>query len=135
MALPDYYHNPSHGFERLLTLEVARAVARNFVEPEFAVFRWEMVLAFMPVPEATVNEDSSFQASNHNVGAARERFHMQSVSQSLMPQVSPHNPFGLRVLAAYVAHALMPLLWCHLVCHRANVVKIRGIARQTGVKK
>ena len=83
----------------------------------------------MPVPEATVNEDSSFQASNHNVGAAGERLHMQAIAKALLPQVAAHNPFGLRVLAAYVAHALMPLLGCHLVCHRANVVKIRGIAR------
>ena len=83
----------------------------------------------MPMPEAAINEDCGFQASNHNVGAARERLHMQAIAKALLPQVAAHNPFGLRVLAAYVAHTLMPLLGCHLVCHGANVVNIRGIAR------
>ena len=98
---------------------VALFVAFDFLFPERGVALGDdkVVAPLVPVPEAAVDEDGGAVFAQHNVRRAWQALDIYAVAVAPCVQVMAHNQLGLRVLALDACHALVPLFFCHPVCH------------------
>ena len=99
--------------------DVALLVAFYFLFPErgVALGHYKVTAAFVPVPEAAVDEDDGAVLAQHYVGGAGQALDIYAVAVAMGMQVATHNQLGLGVLALDACHAPMPLFLSHSVCH------------------
>ena len=102
--------------------DVAFLVAVNFSLPELAIVlgHYKVFAAFVPVPEATIDEDDCLVFAQYNVGGAGQVFDVYAVAVAVGVEITAHNQLGFGVLALDVRHASVPLLSGHSVCHDTN---------------
>ena len=105
-------------------LDIALFVALYFLFPEWGVAlgHYKVLAAFVPVPEAAVNEDDGAVLAQHYVGGAGQALDVYAVAVAMGVQVTSHNQFWFCVLALDARHALVPLFFCHPVCHAAKIL-------------
>ena len=102
--------------------DVALFVAFYFLFPEWGVAlgHYKVTAAFVPVPEAAVDEDDGAVLAQHYVGGAGQALDIYAVAVAMGMQVTAHNHLGLGVLALDARHTLVPLFLSHPVCHDTN---------------
>lgn len=97
---------------------VTFSIVLDFLEPKVHVAFWQAkFITIVSVPETSVYENYSVVSAQNDVGSSCKSFYIQPIAVSKMPQPFSHQNFGFGVSASYVAHASMPLLGCHFVCH------------------
>ena len=118
-AFPNDYCVPSKLAQLYSLLYVAFFVAIYFLFPKNGIAFWhnEISASFVAVPEAAVDEDGGAVFAQHNVRRAGQALDIYAVAVAPCVQVMAHNQLGLRVLALDACHALVPLFFCHPVCH------------------
>ena len=102
--------------------DVALFVTFYLLLPELAIALWRDVVpaAFVPVPEAAVDEDDCLVFAQYYVGGAGQAFDIYPVAVAMGVQVTSHNQFRFCILALDARHAPVPLLCGHSVCHDTN---------------
>ena len=126
LTLPDGYHPPTHVTKAVGINSVTVAVALNLVAPKLQIGVWQSEVAAIAVamPKTAIYVYNRVIAVKHNVGRAWQTPHVQAIAVAMSPQPPAHNHFWLGVGTAYVAHAIVPLLWSHLVRHGFAVSSI-----------
>ena len=111
-ALPDSDAVPPFEGKFLPHGDISLPIAAHLIDPKLRPrFRHRVVLAsLMAMPETTIDENTSLIHSQHYVWLARQSGIVQSVPETVAPQVLAHNHFRLSVLAMNCRHILMPLL-------------------------
>ena len=71
----------------------------------------------MTMPEAAVDENDRVVLPQYDVRAARQVFAVQRIAKTAGMQKLAHNHLWTRVNAPDARHAVVPLFFCHLVCH------------------
>ena len=128
-AFPKGNRVPSHIGKFLLHFTVAFAVAGDFPFPEIRVGFWhyEEAAPLMPVPEATVHEHARAVFRQHDIRFSRQSRMIQSVSESVAPQIFPHDNLRLRIFAVYRRHIAMALFGSEVDGHgwekRSRIIK------------
>ena len=99
--------------------DIALFVAFYFLFPErgVALGHYKVTAAFVPVPEAAVDEDDGAVFAQHYVGGAGQMLDVYAVAVAMGMQVTAHNQLRFGVLALDARHALVPLFFRHPVCH------------------
>ena len=117
--------------------DIALFVAFYFLLPELAIAlgQHEVLTAFVPVPEASVNEDDGAVLAQHYVGGAGQALDIYAVAVAVGMQVAAHNQLGLGVLALDARHAPVPLLCGHSVCHATKILFSNGFCAWLLVEK
>ena len=102
--------------------DVAFLVAVNLLLPEFGVClgHYKVFATLVAVPETAVDEDDGAVFAQHYVGGAGQALDIYAVAVAVGVQVTSHNQFWFCVLALDARHALVPLFFCHSVCHDTN---------------
>lgn len=111
----------------------------DFFQPEISA-RFghnEVSAAFMPMPEAAVNEDDSFVFGKNNIGLSWKCFIVQLVTETFGVQEPSHEHFGLGILALDAAHVVAAGLRIVHIGHALKLPLIRGIQmfRYTSARK
>ena len=103
MAFPHCDAMPAHCGKLVLLIYIASAVTFYLGSPELRVaLRYRIVFAaFMPVPEATVDEDDSPVFAQDNVRMTRQTWVVQPIAEPSAEQESPHQQLRLGVLPPY----------------------------------
>ena len=103
--------------------DVAFLVAVDLSLPELAVAlgHYKVFATFVPVPKATIDEDDCLVFAQYNVGGTGQAIDVYAVAVAMGVQVTSHNQFWFCVLALDARHALVPLFFCHPVCHAAKI--------------
>ena len=103
-------------------LDIALFVALYFLFPELGVALGhdKVAATFVSVPEAAVDEDDGAVFAQDNVGCTGQMLDVYAVAVAMCMQITAHNHLGLCVLALDARHALVPLFFCHPVCHDTN---------------
>lgn len=116
---------PSHLCQLLLLFLVTLFVTHDFLLPKVCVRlgQSEVLTAIMPMPKAAVDKDARAVLPQHNVWMTRQTRIVQSVSETLTPQVFAHKYLWLRVRRANRSHILVSLLWFKSI-HDAKLLKI-----------
>ena len=104
LAFPHGHYPPAHPFQFRLVAFVTLLVASNLLPPILAVGMRDMPVHFMPVPEATVDENHDAILAQHDIRRARQPLHVLAVTVAARKEVTPHNPLRLRVLALDFRH-------------------------------
>lgn len=119
LALPDDNGVPSEAFEFPDVFRVALLVAADFFLPEVRICLRDGGVAAerVAVPEAAVDENDGVIFPQHDVRTARQVFPVQGIAKPPCMQESARNHLRTRVHAPNPRHAIMPLLFCHLVRH------------------
>ena len=109
--------------------DVAFLVAVDLSLPELAIAlgQHEVLAAFVTVPKATIDEDDCLVFAQYNVGGTGQALDVYAVAVAMGVQVMSHNQFWFCVLALDARHALVPLFFCHPVCHAAKISNSRKI--------
>ena len=104
--------------------DIALFVAFYFLFPErgVALGHYKVLASFVTVPEAAVDEDDGAVLAQHYVGGAGQALDVYAVAVAMGVQVTSHNQFWFCVLALDARHALVPLFFCHPVCHAAKIL-------------
>ena len=99
--------------------DVALFVAFYLLFPEWGVALGDDKVAatFVSVPEAAVDEDDCLVFAQYYVWGTGQALDVYAVAVAVGMQVAAHNQLGLGVLALDARHALVPLFFCHSVCH------------------
>ena len=63
-----------------------------------------MPVHFMPVPKAAMYENDDAVFAQDDIGSSRQPLYVFAVTVATGEQVTPHNPFWLRILAPYFRH-------------------------------
>lgn len=71
----------------------------------------------MTMPEAAVDENDRVILLQHYVRTARQVFPVQGIAKTAGMQKLAHNHLWTCVNAPDARHAVVPLFFCHLVCH------------------
>ena len=102
---------PAHCGELVLLVLLTGAVALYLGSPELRVaLRYRIVFAaFMPVPEATVDEDDSPVFAQDNVRMTRQTWVVQPIAEPSAEQELPYQYLRLGVLPSYRSHATVAL--------------------------
>ena len=102
--------------------DIALFVAFYFLFPErgVALGHYKVTATFVAVPETAVDEYDGAVLAQYYVGGAGQAFDIYAVTVAVGVQVTAHNQLGLGVLALDERHALVPLFFCHSVCHDTN---------------
>ena len=102
--------------------DIALFVAFYFLFPErgVALGHYKVTAAFVPVPEAAVDEDDGAVLAQHYVGGAGQALDIYAVAVAVGMQVVAHNQLGLGILSLDARHALVPLFFSHPVRHDTN---------------
>ncbi len=105
--------------------DVAFLVAVDLFLPELAIALgcYKVFAAFVTMPKATIDEDDCLVFAQYNVGGTGQALDVYAVAVAMGVQVTSHNQFWFCVLALDARHALVPLFFCHPVCHN---VKVKG---------
>ena len=108
-------------------LYIALFVALYFLFPEWGVAlgHYKVAAAFVAVPETTVDEDDGAVLAQYYVWGAGQALDIYAVAVAMGVQVTAHNHLGLGVLALDARHALVPLFFCHPVCHD-TILNLKG---------
>ena len=116
---------------------VALFVAFYFLLPELAIALWhyKVFATFVTVPEAAVDEDDCLVLAQYYVGGAGQALDIYAVAVAVGMQVTAHDHLGLGVLALDARHALVPLFFCHSVCHVAKILFSNGFCAWLLVEK
>ena len=117
--------------------DIALFVTFYFLFPErgVALGHYKVTAAFVPVPEAAVDEDDGAVLAQHYVGGAGQALDIYAVAVAVGMQVTAHNLLGLGVLALDARHALVPLFFCHSVRHVAKILFSNGFCAWLLVEK
>ena len=104
-------------------LDVAFLVAVDLSLPELAIAlgQHEVLTAFVTVPKATIDKDDCLVFAQYYVGGTGQALDVYAVAVAVGVQVTSHNQFWFCVLALDARHALVPLFFCHPVCHAVKV--------------
>ena len=137
LTFPDGDAVPAHGSQLLLHLLVALPVAPDLADPELAVCLRNITTLRtlnsqlstlnwwhchpVPVPEASVHENTGSIFPHHNVGLARQPRVIQPIAKAMTPQPSPHHHLRLRVLAVNGSHVCVSLLGREGVTHILSI--------------
>ena len=110
-AFPDGDGVPPHSGEFVLHFQVTCFVASHLVLPEGGVGLGHLVVGttFVSVPEAAVDEDAGAVASEHDVGFAGQAGIVQTITETIPPQIAAHQQLGFGVLAVDRRHVCMSL--------------------------
>ena len=117
--------------------DVALLVAFYFLFPErgVALGHYKVTAAFVPVPEAAVDEDDGAVLAQHYVGGAGQALDIYAVAVAVGMEVTSHNQFRFCVPALDARHALVPLFFCHSVRHVAKILFSNGFCAWLLVEK
>ena len=117
--------------------DIALFVAFYFLLPELAIAlgQHEVLTAFVPVPEASVDEYDGAVFAQHYVGGAGQALDIYAVAVAVGVQVTAHDHLGLGVLALDACHAPVPLFFCHSVRHVAKILFSNGFCAWLLVEK
>ena len=109
--------------------DVAFLVAVDLSLPELAVAlgHYKVAAAFVAVPETAVDKYGGLVFAQYNVGGTGQALDVYAVAVAMGVQVTAHNYLGLGVLALDARHAVVPLFFCHPVCHAAKIIDSRKI--------
>ena len=69
------------------------------------------------MPKTSVDKNDRAEPTYHYVWLTRQTLHMQTIPEAMRIKIFPNPQFGLGILGMNVAHALVALLWGHLVWH------------------
>ena len=119
LAFPDGDDIPFEGFEPLDIQPVSAAVALDFVGPEPDVGLRDGVepAAFVPVPEASVDENDSAVSWQDDVRCAGKAADILAEAEAAAEQFPAYRDLRIRVFRPDVRHAFVPLVLCHCVGH------------------
>ena len=119
LAFPQDDGVPAEQTELDAFLHVALAVALNLGSPEggACLGQDEVRAIFVAMPETSVDEDDCPIFSQHNVGGARQTFHVYAVAEPAGEEVAAHHHLGLRIAASDALHASVALFRCQSVGH------------------
>ena len=108
---------------------VALFVAFYLLFPEWGVAlgHYKVLASFVAVPKASVDKDDCLVFAQYYVGGAGQTLDVYAVAVAMSVQVTSHNQFWFCVLALDARHALVPLFFCHPVCHAAKIIDSRKI--------
>ena len=122
MSFPDDDCVPAEVAQLDALFDVAFLVAVDLSLPELAIAlgHYKVTATFVPVTETAVDEDDGAVLAQHYVGGAGQALDIYAVAVAVGMQVTAHNQLGLGVLALDARHALVPLFFCHLICHDTN---------------
>ena len=125
LTLPHRDAVPSHLCQLSLLFLIPFFVTLDFLLPKISIRLGypEVLAAFVPMPEATVDKHTRAVLAQHNVRMARQPWIVQPVSKSMAPQIFAHKYLRVRVRRANRSHVLVTLLWCELI-HNAKLLKI-----------
>ena len=100
-ALPNDDCVPAEVAQLDAFFDVALFVAFYLLFPEWGVALGhdKVTAAFVPVPEAAVDEDDGAVLAQHYVGGAGQMLDVYAVAVAVGMQVAAHNQLGLGVLA------------------------------------
>lgn len=129
MSFPDDDCVPTEAAQLDALFDVAFLVAVDLSLPELAIAlgQYEISAVFVAVPKATIDEDDCLVFAQYNVGGTGQALDVYAVAVAMGVQVTAHNYLGLGVLAFDARHALVPLFFCHPVCHAAKIIDSRKI--------
>ena len=136
LALPYNLNAPTSSLKSCLMPLVTSVIRFQFGLPEIqSRFRHPRQFAsgvWMPVPEATVNEDHYSSAREHDVGAARQPAVVKAVAQPCFMKGSAHTQFGPRVLSPHPRHLGAPLRIQAVIRprHQPRLRWAQGLARR-----
>lgn len=119
LAFPNCNDIPFERFEPLDIQLVSAAVALDFVGPEPDVGLRDGVepAAFVPVPEASVDENDSAVSCQDDVRCARKGADILAEAEAAAEQFPAYRDFRIRVFRPDVRHTFVPLALCHCVGH------------------
>lgn len=126
-ALPDCLHLPTNLLQFGDFLGIAFAIAGNFGLPVFDVrFREPAELTAMPVPEASVHEDCTLPAKEHDVRLARQALAMEAEAVSQAMKQRPDYPFRAGMLRADPRHQSAAAFGCAVIHHVGTMGPVNG---------
>ena len=127
MSFPDDNCVPAEVAQLDAFLDVALFVAFYFLFPKLGVALWqhEVLASFVAVPETAVDKYGGLVFAQYNVGGTGQALDVYAVAMGVL--VTSHNQFWFCVLALDARHALVPLFFCHPVCHGAKIMDSRKI--------
>ena len=101
MSFPNDDCVPPHATQLDAFLNIALFVAFYFLFPEWGVAlgHYKVTAAFVPVPEAAVDEDDGAVFAQHYVGGAGQAPDIHTVAVVTGVQVTAYDHLGLGVLA------------------------------------
>lgn len=114
---------PFEGFEPLDIQQVSVPVTLDFVGPKLDICLRKSVdlAAFVPVPEASVDENDSAVSWQDNVGSAGKGADILPEAEAAAEQFTAYRDLRGRVIGADVRHTFVPLMLCHCVCHIKSI--------------
>jgi hypothetical protein len=112
-TLPNGDAMPAHLCQLPLLPYVTFPVPVDFPCPKLHVGprHLKVLASLMPMPEATVDEDTRAVLAKYNVGMPGQPRIVEPVAKSPPSQVFAHKQLRLRVLGADRGHDVMPVLW------------------------
>lgn len=80
----------------------------------------------MPMPKASVNEDSQLVLRKIEIGSARDVAPVQPKPKPRSVQRASHAQFRSGVTAPNAAHVFAPRSWAQMVCHYEQIVSLHA---------
>lgn len=112
-------YSPTKGFQFRFVADISGNIAFNLLFPEFNIGLWqpEILTSFMPMPEASVDENDGLVFLQNNIRSARQFSDLNTETHTTGEKILPHNYLRLRILPFDGRHTAAPLLRCHHVSH------------------
>ena len=104
LAFPDSHHPPAQLLQFLLVPFITLPVAFNLLAPKLTVGMGNMTVQLVPMPKTPVYENHDAILAQYDVRRARQPLHVLAVTVTARKEVTPHNPFRLRVLSLDFRH-------------------------------
>lgn len=119
LAFPNRDAMPTHFRKFQLHVYVTLLVPVDFRLPKIAVCarNHKIFAAFMPMPEATIDENTCAVFPQDNIRFSWQPRMIQPITESIVPQIFAHNNLRLGVLPMDGRHAMMPLFWSQRIGH------------------
>ena len=124
LTLPYNDYMPSHLCQLPLLFLVTLFVTHDFLLPKVGIRlrKSEVLTAIMSVPEAAVDKHTRAVLAQHDIGMTGQTRIVQSVSESLSPQIFAHKYLRLGIRRANRSHIFVSLLRRKNI-HAANIGK------------
>jgi|SRR5579871_4833947 len=117
---------PAHTSQPTKSFHVPAPVPCDFWSPVFeSGLRHPTEPAFVPVPEAAVDEDDLTLGTEHEVGSPRKVGLVQPIAVSHAMNEPPDQHLRLRILRAHQTHLLAAVASAHIV-HDLNYMSEGG---------